>query len=126
MDFLDYIAATNSLDAQAIIQKYGYTPVAGDSSELASCMEQLIAQEGEPAYRDVLSIHPDKGAILEEFGDMSVLATGGCGCAKCKSNGHGQSNMQGQGVQEFLHAHQAGIFILGGVLILSLVVLGKK
>lgn len=68
--FFTYVADADPYQAKAIISKYGYSlqGVNGnDPVALGECLSQLVAAEGEKAFRDIASIHPDKDVLLELF-----------------------------------------------------------
>jgi hypothetical protein len=76
------IAKRNPQGAVAVISSFGYEIV--DRSNLGQSLNELVAQEGEPALRKVMDIHPDKDVILELFGQMPVTEKS-CGCSSCKN-----------------------------------------
>jgi hypothetical protein len=76
------IAKRNPQGAVAVISSFGYEIV--DRSNLGQSLNELVAQEGEPALIKVMDIHPDKNLILELFGQTPVTEKG-CGCASCNS-----------------------------------------
>jgi hypothetical protein len=105
------------------------------SDDMAECLESLVQAEGLSALNDLVSLHPDKELILETSG-MAPAATattdqGGCSCSKCKQdksvaqqyvdaaqgNNNGGFNIAG--------INQGGLFILGSILILGLVIVSS-
>ena len=76
------IATRNPQGAVAVISSFGYEIT--DRSNLGQSLNELIAQEGEPALRKVMEIHPDKDIILELFSNqMSAPEKKECGCSSC-------------------------------------------
>lgn len=76
------IATRNPQGAVAVISSFGYEIT--DRSNLGQSLNELIAQEGEPALRKVMEIHPDKDIILELFSkETSVPEKKECGCSSC-------------------------------------------
>ena len=76
------IAKRNPQGAVSVISSFGYELV--DQSNLGQSLSELIAQEGEPALRKVMEIHPDKDVILELFSNQAVeTEKKGCGCSSC-------------------------------------------
>ncbi len=74
MDVYQYIAANNPYIAKTICHKYGYNVTGANSAkDLAYCMHQLVAEEGEPAFKDIMMHHPDKDVIVEMFGTPSMI-----------------------------------------------------
>ncbi len=76
------IANRNPQGAVAVISSFGYD--IQDRSNLGRSLNELIAQEGEPALRKVMEIHPDKDIILELF-SPKVIPTEKkeCSCSSC-------------------------------------------
>lgn len=66
MTMYDYIANTNPRGAKEIIQSYGYKVV--NPKTMGANLRMLVAQEGEPALRNIVELHPDKEIILEVMG----------------------------------------------------------
>jgi hypothetical protein len=62
----EYIANTNPRGAKEIIQSYGYKVV--NPRSMGANLRMLVAQEGEPALRNIVELHPDKEIILEVMG----------------------------------------------------------
>lgn len=82
MDVYKYVAESNPIVAQGIIESFGYehanTPDMG--------LSQVVAKVGEPALKKVMENHPDKEIILEMFSDKQA-STCGCGCGARKHEG---------------------------------------
>lgn len=135
MDIYEYIACNAPSQCHAICDKYGFEAMAQSPQDMADCMEQLVAEVGEPAMRDLVSLHPDKDLIMETFagaysstsGPSPLLATG-CGCSKCRGAGPVAEKYihQAQGTGSFLEMNQAGIFIIGGLLVITLAIISKQ
>ena len=75
MDVYKYIAESNPIGAQGVIESFGYeyanTPDMG--------LSQLVARVGEPALVKIMENHPDKEIILEIFSkDTNTICK--CGC----------------------------------------------
>jgi hypothetical protein len=66
MTMYEYIANTNPRGAKEIIQSYGYKVV--NPRSMGANLRMLVAQEGEPALRNIVELHPDKEIILEVMG----------------------------------------------------------
>lgn len=89
-DFND-IAKRNPQGAVSVISSFGYEIL--DRRNLGKSLNELVANEGEPALIKVMEIHPDKDIILELFGNKNTSnSTSGnfkdakCGCATCNNN----------------------------------------
>ena len=115
MDAYTYIAVNNPSFAKSICHKYGYNVASvRTSADLGKCLKQLVAAEGQPAFEDIMSQHPDREVLieLEKKNNPSTLSANGggdddddsgksnnCGCNKCKSkcgggcSGRPMSNM---------------------------------
>lgn len=143
MSIYEYIAETNPDAAEALCNKYGWTLQNMQSAQdLANCLHNLVAEEGEPAIVDLAGIHPDKDLIIEVYtGQNAVIADGaaaggkthGCGCASCKGKSDAsavekmisatQGNAQGSSANPFLH--QSNLMIIGGIVLIGLALVLK-
>ena len=93
MSVYNYIAESNPYFAKGICHKYGYeTTNIRSKADLGQCLKRLVANEGEPAFRDIMESHPDKDIILElfsqptkveNFSNMDGSGNRGCGCQNC-------------------------------------------
>lgn len=132
----EYIATDAPQQCASLCAKYGYQAQAQTTADMADCMGQLVHAVGEPALRDLVALHPDKDLILEQFGGGTAGgswtggSTGGCGCQSCKSAGMGAATQQylqgGVKASDFIHTHQAGLFIIGGLLVVTLAIISTK
>jgi hypothetical protein len=75
MNLYSYVANNNPSMAKAICHKYGYK-ISGvqTKDDLGSCLEQLVAKEGEPALKDIVTNHPDREIIIE-FSERDKVGT---------------------------------------------------
>jgi hypothetical protein len=82
MDVYKYIAESNPIVAQGIIESFGYehanTPDMG--------LSQVVAKVGEPALKKVMENHPDKELILEFFAEKQNAPIS-CGCGNRRQEG---------------------------------------
>lgn len=128
-----YIAANDPVGSEAVCNKYGYAlQNVGSSDDLAECMTAVVNAEGEQAVVDFANLHPDKELILESFATggttAEVAKPGGCGCkgetsvAKQYADAI-QGNNNGFSLAGI---NQGGLFILGSILILGLVIVSNK
>lgn len=95
MSVYNYIAESNPYFAKGICHKYGYeTTNVRSKADLGQCLKRLVANEGEPAFRDIMENHPDKDVILEmfanskkaeNFSNMDGNGNRGCNCASCNN-----------------------------------------
>ena len=87
------IARRNPQGATSVISSFGYEIV--DRSDLGQSLNELVANEGEPALIKVMEIHPDKDLILELFGEKNQnkifeTSKSQCGCGSCARNSNGR------------------------------------
>jgi len=87
MDVYKYVAESNPVVAQGIIESFGYehanTPDMG--------LSQVVAKVGEPALKKVMENHPDKEIILEMFSKNSDTSCN-CGCDSKRHEGFLNAN----------------------------------
>jgi len=67
MTIYDYIARNNPVGAKRTIESFGYKVV--NPKSMGDNLRMLVAQEGEPALKSVVDLHPDKDLILEVYGE---------------------------------------------------------
>lgn len=143
-DLYNYVAANNPTGAKALLDKYGYDASQVVTVEaLGSGLATMVKENGEPALRDLLAIHPDKDALLQEFGMTASAAPAGtpakspCGCGGgggCKganalaayldktdnSSGNGNGNATSNMMQH------SNMLLVGGILILVVALIVTK
>jgi hypothetical protein len=66
MNLYQRIAIANPQGAKNVIRNFGYEIRTND---LPQALRLLVKQEGEPALRAIVDIHPDKDLILECYQD---------------------------------------------------------
>jgi hypothetical protein len=66
MNIYQYIAQNSPNECYEICKQYGIYNVA-DIDELSIAIAQLVATEGEKAFKQVLELHPDKDVIIETY-----------------------------------------------------------
>ena len=66
MTIYEYIARNNPAGAKRTIESFGYRVV--NPKSMGDNLRMLVAQEGEPALKAVVDLHPDKDLILEVYG----------------------------------------------------------
>lgn len=84
-----YIAENNPDAAFEVCKKYGYFQI-NSIDELANCLQNIVAQDGEGSFKEVMELHPDKDVLIELFDKKKddttpVVATpvanaDGCSC----------------------------------------------
>lgn len=69
MTIYEYIARNNPTGAKRVIESFGYKVV--NPRSMGDNLRMLVAQEGEPALKEIVALHPDKDLILEVYkGDI--------------------------------------------------------
>lgn len=66
MNVYQYIANVNPDAANEVCKKYGYYQIE-NIDELAWCLRQIVADNGEESLKKIMELHPEKGVILELF-----------------------------------------------------------
>jgi hypothetical protein len=89
MNVYHYIAENNPDAAFEVCKKYGYFQI-NSIDELANCLQNIVAQDGEGSFKEVMDLHPDKDVLIELFDKKKddstpVVATpvanaDGCSC----------------------------------------------
>jgi hypothetical protein len=125
MTIYEYIARNNPVGAKRTIESFGYKVV--NPKSMGDNLRMLVAQEGEPALKAVVDLHPDKDLILEVYGND-------CGC-KDKENFLGAdgilqsavlSNNQQQNDSTAKLAHQTNTLIVAVSLLVVAGLILKK
>jgi hypothetical protein len=130
-----YIAQFDPNFSKSICHKYGYkisNVHNGDSKALGQVLAQLVVKEGEPAFRDLMTHHPDKDVILELFsvdaGTMQLSKASQSPYANSFGNtGHEYANFSGREDRIQLNSigSQTGTFIIAAALLLSVAIIAK-
>lgn len=127
------IAKRNPQGSVAVISSFGYEIL--DRSNLGQSLNELIAQEGEPALRKVMEIHPDKDVILELFGtNVTNEDKKDCGCSSCKNkhkerNEHymnATGNEAVTGTNSMTLAHQTNVILVVATLFIATALILKN
>jgi len=66
MNVYHYIAESDPIKANELCKKYGYYQNQY-IEDIPICLQQIVAEHGEPAFKEILALHPDKDVILEVF-----------------------------------------------------------
>ncbi len=134
MTVYSYIAQSNPDAANAVCQKYGYLDVK-DLNELAYCLEESVATNGEPALKDIMELHPDKDTIIELFDKKKVdadpekknfitavapvVVPDDCSCKNSKLGADGSAVL----------VNKTNLYILGGAILIAFTIMlsvGKR
>jgi hypothetical protein len=67
MTIYEYIASNNPVGAKRVIESFGYKVI--NPKSMGDNLRMLVAQEGEPALKSVVDLHPDKELIIEIYGN---------------------------------------------------------
>ena len=130
MDIYTYVATSNPYQAKSILHKYGYSAKDVQTDEdLGYCLKKLVAYEGENAFNDVLSSHPDKEVIMEKYSsDVKdnkseyKNCSGDCSCNRKAEHQY----MNFSGVDANKSSNQVSVFILVSALLLATAIIVKK
>ena len=93
MNVIEYIVASKPNEAAQVCQQNGQNP--GTENDLINGLYDIVDEQGPNGFKKVLSIHPDKDIILENFAgnnnsnDFFRNANGGgkSDCENCKLAG---------------------------------------
>jgi hypothetical protein len=124
MDVYKYVAESNPILTQGIIESFGYehanTPDMG--------LSQLVAKEGEPALKKIMDNHPDKNIILELFSNTDT----NCNCNSRKNesflnaNGSNEVAKEKENSSSNVIAQQTNVMILVSALFIFTALMIKK
>lgn len=125
MNVYYYIADSNSDAANKFCNKYGYYQIRS-IDELAYCLQEIVANEGEGALKEIMELHPDKDVVLELFEKKSeivstpVMEQPKKDCS-CMLNADGAGAQSNQGI-----ASQTNVMILVAAMIVSIAIISMK
>ena len=119
MDVFEYISEINPSEAYQICHRHGIYQI-NSPAELPMYLQAIVAEKGEPAFKEILSIHPDREVIMEVF-EPKTLQTPvpPCGCMKSADGTESNSSPN-------ITASQTNTYILVGALIVSLAIISMK
>ena len=144
MNIYYYIAFNNPDACLRFCHNYGYGNREINSiEELSSCLEEVVAAEGESAFTELLKLHPDRGVIMETFsGRRLALGYDGsldtvplsyvaphkknCDCQCCNNkslNADGSANSTPKSLGS---SSQTNAFIIAAALLLSVAIITRK
>lgn len=140
MTVYEYIANVNPDAANSVCKKYGYYQIE-NTDELAWCLRQIVADNGEESLKKIMELHPEKEVILELFevkpepkteevsskpnmmnADGSNCGCG-CGCGRCSCN---MKNADGTASASTGIASQTNMIILVAAMIVSISIISMK
>ena len=125
-----YIAQLSPDAANSLCKEYGYYDIS-NQAELSYCLRKIVADEGEPALKKIMELHPDKDVILELFEKKSEavvmpaepIRERSRDCS-CMMNADGASNVMAQQNQNA--ASQTNMMILAAALIVSISIIAMN
>ena len=129
MNVYYYIAESNPDLAFGICNKYGFFQL-NSTQELADCLEEIVASEGEDAFKEVMDLHPDKEVILELY-DKKKEPEEPVKPLQQNANGNGYNGefrrvrVNATGGNSSV-VNQTNTYILVGALIVSLAIISSK
>jgi hypothetical protein len=88
MSVYKYVAESNPTGTRNLIESFGYEIT--DKRDLGRSLSELVNNEGEPALKKIMDIHPDKNIILE-YNVTDKANNSSCNCDTCKAK-HNHSN----------------------------------
>lgn len=126
MELFTYLAYSEKNLEQVInfCNKFGYYPK--NEEELASCLQNIVAVEGESAFKELMELHPDKEVILELFEkkveDKPMERERSRDCS-CMMNADGGATIQNP---SHSLASQTNTIILVSALIVAIAIISMK
>jgi hypothetical protein len=93
MTIYEYIAANNPVQSERIIRRFGYESLR--ASNLGDNLREVVAQEGEEAFREVLELHPDRDLLVEVYAPKEEKESCGCTKGKCSCRKNDYMNADG-------------------------------
>lgn len=139
-DLYNYIAANSPGSAKAVLDKFGYDASQVDTVEvLGAGLATMVKENGEDALKALLSIHPDREVLTQEFTPATAAPSSnsksGCGCGGCKGassalesylskvGAPASSNNNSGGLMNVQHGN---MLLIGGILILAVAIIVTK
>lgn len=125
MSVYTYVAQSNPDAANDLCKRHGYYQIQS-VGELAFTLQQLVRDEGESAFTEIMELHPEKDALIELFQPkiepIVVTEKKECPCSSSVMNADGaQSNNQSNGI-----TLQTNTMILFAALIVSVAIISMK
>jgi len=125
MNVYQYISFLSPDATYEVCKKYGYYDLHSEE-ELAYCLQSIVARKGEVAFKEIMELHPDKGAILELFEAPIPLPTPiplqmpekDCSCMK-SADGSTSANVNNI-------ASRTDLIILAAALVVSISIISMK
>lgn len=140
-DLYNYVAANSPGSAKAVLDKFGYDASQVDTVEvLGAGLATMVKENGEDALKAVLSIHPDREVLTQEFTATAAApaSTGksGCGCGGCKgassalesylSKVGAPASTNNNSGSSSMNVQHGNMLLIGGILILAVAIIVTK
>ena len=123
----DYIAKTNPVGARQVIESHGYKVV--NPRSMGGNLRMLVAQEGEPALRSIVELHPDKDIIMEVFEadkkNSFMNADGLSGLGLIAENNRNQMAQQNNSDSTKLAMQTNALVIVAAIIIAAAIITNK-
>ncbi len=128
MELYEYIALNDPQAAQEILRHFGYDIINVETAtDLAQCLNDLVAHEGDAALTEIAAIHPDKDLILEKFGSKQSSGkssgNGDCGCKWCKKS---SQFMKEKGFGDLVPSSPATLLIISGTVLCTIALIMRS
>lgn len=132
-DIYAYTAAANPFFVKSLAHKFGYE--FDVDQPLNTVLQQLVAQEGEPALYEIIENNPDKELFMDyykmKFGVKPENCTCGSQANATKDVLASYMNFSGaiaaqQTAENKKITNETTLMIIGGVFLISLFIISKK
>lgn len=123
MTIYRYIAENVPNQAYEICKSYDFYDIQ-NQDELESCLEMIVAQNGEPAFEKIINLHPDKDVIIEMY--KRANPTEPCDCQKKNATGDVPAKADEKPSVSTNLSNQTNTYILVGAIIVALAVISVK
>ena len=135
MTIYEYIARNNPTGAKRVIESFGY--VVTQPKKMGDNLRMLVAQEGEPALREIAKLHPDRDLILEVFNEPKEEKPCTCKDKKKEENFYGadatlssavlaNNQQQNNASDSTKLAMQTNAMIIGATIIIAVALIVNK
>ena len=124
MTIYKYIAENKPNEAYEVCKSYNFYDIQ-NQDELESCLEMIVAQNGEPAFEKIIELHPDKDVIIEMYKRANPEKP--CDCKRNADGAAAAATSTDQKDKGGLNlSSQTNTYILVGALIVALAVISLK
>jgi hypothetical protein len=113
----EYIAINAPDEAVNVLAKYGLAPVTNDAAHIARALNVMVDENGDPALKDLMSVHPDKEFILH-YNQPAVAATADMSKSANNQAGNNQEVMHNFGGMQVSNT----MLIVGAIFIAAIII----